>query len=378
VSERDGLYVHIPFCSAICPYCDFSVLVGRRERRKQFVATLAAEIELYSGYPGSFDTIYFGGGTPSILEAEDLAGILETLRQHLEIDPSVWISLEANPEDVTASALSDWCALGVRTVSLGVQSFNAAALAYLGRRHSAEESRRSVEHAKASGLHTVSVDLIFGLPEQKLEGWRRDLDAAVALEPDHVSCYQLTVHDKTLFGFRRSRGELTELGEEEQAEMFFATHERLAAAGYEAYEVSNFARDPAHQSVHNRKYWNHVPYLGLGPSAHSFDGRRRWWNLAKLGPWEKKVARGERPVAETENLGPKELALERLMLGLRTPAGLDLGLLREACGVDLLESNAETIGRLSEGGFLDSEGERLVPTLPGLAVADTLARAFEI
>ena len=373
-----GLYLHIPFCSSICPYCDFAVLKGDRERREQFVETLVAEIRLYEGYEVRFDTIYFGGGTPSLLCGEELERVMDALRRHLDISDRAWVSLEANPEDVSVDSLASWRRLGVRTLTLGVQSFGDAELSFLGREHDSETARRAVEKALAAGFHTVSLDLIYGLPDQSTLMWRCQLDTAIRLAPDHLSCYQLTVHEKTVFGVKRRRGQLVELADDSQTELFFETHHRLRNAGYEGYEVSNFARRPEHRSPHNYKYWHHTPYLGLGPSAHSFDGRVRWWNEWKEGPWSRAVRGGKRPVAGREDLSLRELLLERLMLGLRTTEGVDLEEIRARHGVDLWRTNGEVIEEQVRAGRLALEGRRLVPTLAGMAVADSLALAFEV
>ncbi len=381
--ERDvapGLYLHLPFCSAICPYCDFAVLVGGREKRHRFVDTLLSEIALHAGLSTltGVDTIYLGGGTPSLVEAEDLALILDAVGETFAPRPDTRIYLEANPEDVDASSLAAWRRLGVGTLSLGVQSFDDGALSFLGRRHDAAASRRSVELSVAAGFDTVSVDLIYGLPGQDPRAWRRDLEAATALGPDHLSCYELEVHERTAFGKRRARGELEELPDAEQAELFLATHRVLAAAGYEGYEVSNFARAPAHRSRHNRKYWRHVPYLGLGPSAHSFDGRRRWWNERSLPRWERAVRAGARPEAGSETLSAGDLALETVMLGLRTAAGVDLARFEARFGFDLAARNRALVDRLRDEELLTPEPGRLAPTLEGMARADGLAAAFEV
>jgi putative oxygen-independent coproporphyrinogen III oxidase len=373
-----GLYLHVPFCSRICPYCDFAVTTGGRRRRAEFVEHLIAEIGLWAGAPFSFDTVYFGGGTPSALEPRELLRIVDAARASLSISPNAWIFLEANPEDVTEATLAAWRGLGVRTLSLGVQSFAAENLSFLGRRHGPEEARRSVRLARETGFDTVSIDLIYGLPGQDVAAWRRDLEAAVALSPDHLSCYQLTVHAGTPFGRLAERGELAELPEGPQAELFLFTHAFLADAGFPGYEVSNFARAPEHRSRHNRKYWDHTPYLGLGPSAHSFSGNRRWWNEPRLGSWQGKIGRGERPVAGEEELEPEQLALEALMLGLRTYAGVDLAEIGERWGIDLLAPNAPFLEELAAAGRITREGSRIAPTLEGLAVADSLARGFAI
>jgi len=389
-----GLYLHVPFCSAICPYCDFSVLKAGRPARKRFVEHLIAEAPLAARAwveARPFDTVYFGGGTPSQLPPEDLERVIAACREHLRVAPDAWVFLEVNPEDVTPDACAAWRSLGVRTLSLGVQSFSDDALRFLGRRHRAEQARAAVETALAAGFHTVSVDLIFGLPGQSPEAWQRELATAAALESGHVSCYQLTIHARTRFGVAAKRGQLSEMPEGEQAALFEITHRVLADAGYTAYEVSNFARGRDHESRHNRKYWDHTPYLGLGPSAHSLavadasplPAARRWWNELRTPRWESRVAAGERPVEAEEALGPKALATEAVMLGLRTTAGVDLDGFTSRYGVDLLAVNEALVTRLLATGHLvvlaKVEGGRwLAPTATGLAVADGMATAFDI
>lgn len=376
-----GLYLHIPFCSAICPYCDFAVLTGGAERRARFVEHLIAEIGMWAKDRDTFpeiDTIYFGGGTPSALSPDQIDRILQALRESLSIRDDVWIFFEANPEDVTPESARAWRDLGIRTLSLGIQSFDPESLRFLGRRHGHEQAVRSFETAYAAGFDTVSIDLIFGLPGQTPQGWAHTLEAAVALDPDHISCYQLTIHEGTPFGFRLARGKMAEMPEPEQAELFLLTHRFLADHGLPAYEVSNFARSAEHQSRHNRKYWDHTPYLGLGPSAHSYSETRRWWNERKLKPYEAKVDKGERPIDGGEELTAYDLALEALMLGFRTAAGVDTNRFLDRYGIDLVQSNSGLIERLECEGLLRIEDGRLIPTLEGLAVADSLARDFEL
>jgi oxygen-independent coproporphyrinogen-3 oxidase len=334
--------------------------------------------------------MYFGGGTPSLLPADDLERVIGACRSCLALE-APWVFLEANPEDVAPDACAAWRRLGVRTLSLGVQSFSDEALAFLGRRHDAARARAAVQTALAAGFDTVSVDLIFGLPGQAPEAWRRELEAAVALEPAHLSCYQLTVNARTRFGVAARRGQLREMPEENQALLFALTHRVLADAGFHAYEVSNFARGREHESRHNRKYWDHTPYLGLGPSAHSLaveeesatPSARRWWNEPSTPRWEGRVAAGEWPVEGEESLGPKALAAEEVMLGLRTAAGVDLDAFAARYGVELLAANEALVGRLVAEGHLSVEAgpggvRRLVPTVSGLALADGMAAALEI
>jgi len=330
---------------------------------------------MYADCGLEFDTVYFGGGTPSSLPARDLGLILSGLRERLVIRDDAWVHLEINPEDVTPENLACWRELGVRFVSLGVQSFDEAALEFLGRRHSAARGVEAAEALLGEGFDTVSIDLIYGIPGQNVEAWSDQLDQAVACGVHHLSCYQLTIHEGTGFGRRSARGELTELPEEEQADFFFLTHERLGSAGIPAYEVSNFARD-GHRSPHNRKYWDHTPYLGLGPSAHSWAGGRRWWNVRKLRLWQRSVDSGRLPVDDHERPTANQLALEAVMLGLRTTDGVDLDRIRERFGVDLLPDNLALIRALEDDGQLLFDDRVIRPTLRGLAVADTLVRSF--
>jgi oxygen-independent coproporphyrinogen-3 oxidase len=389
-----GLYLHIPFCSAICPYCDFSVLKAGAAARRRFVEHLVAEVPLAGCQwkdPRPFDTVYLGGGTPSQLPPEALARVLAACASHLAL-AKPWIFLEANPEDVTPTVCAAWRRLGVRTLSLGVQSFSDESLRFLGRRHTAETALAAVETALAAGFDTVSLDLIFGLPGQTPQAWRRELAVAAAHGPGHLSCYQLTIHPRTRFGIAAKRGQLSELPEDEQAALFELTHRFLADAGFTAYEVSNFARAREHESRHNRKYWDHTPYLGLGPSAHSLavvqegaaaPSARRWWNELRTPRWEGRVAAGERPVEAEESLDAAALATEAVMLGLRTAAGIDLDAFTARYNVDLLATNDVLVARLVDEGRLvvgagPHGGRRLVPTVSGLAVADGVAAAFDV
>jgi oxygen-independent coproporphyrinogen-3 oxidase len=371
-----GLYLHVPFCRRICPYCDFAVRTGDAARRGRYVEHLCREIELYADWPLAFDTVYFGGGTPSLLDPRELERILEALGRCLRLAAGTRVFLEANPEDVTAERLRTWRALGIATLSLGVQSLEAASLAFLGRRHGPEDGRRAVDLAREAGFPTVSIDLIYGLPGQTPQAWGAELARALALGADHISCYQLTIHERTRFHLLERRGRLVQLGIDEQAELFRLTHERLNAAGMQGYEVSQFAAAPEHRSRHNLKYWDHTPYLGLGPAAHSFRDDRRWWNVRDTDPWQERVGRGERPVDGEERLPREALVLEALMTGLRTYDGVDFGRLRARFGLELLESNRALVERLESDSLAVLRGERLVPTLAGLAVADALATRF--
>jgi oxygen-independent coproporphyrinogen-3 oxidase len=376
-SDRAGLYVHVPFCASVCPYCDFAVLVAGDERRGAYLDAIEGEAAMYAESDFVFDTVYLGGGTPSQLEPEQLALILDGLRRRLEVAADARLHLEVNPEDVSVERARAWRELGFSFLSLGVQSLDDDELRFLGRTHSADRAIRAFETLREIGFHTLSIDLIYGLAAQTREGWISRLGEALRLGPDHLSCYQLTVHEGTLFGRRRARGELSEATDGFQAELLLLAHRLLADEGLEGYEVSSFAAGVEHRSRHNCKYWNHEPYLGLGPSAHSFDGGSRWWNSTKLRLWQRAVDRGRRPVAGEERLSRAELAFEAVMLGLRTTDGIDLDAYRRRFGRDLLAVNAVAVDRLVADHRLQVAAGRLRPTISGLAVADSLATQID-
>lgn len=371
-----GLYIHVPFCASVCPYCDFAVTIAGEDRRSAFLDALDREIARSAEHGLCFDTVYFGGGTPSSLRPEQLGRVLSTIDGNLDLAPDVTRHLEINPDDVNPRTATAWRKLGFSFASLGVQSFDDDALAFLGRRHRAADGLRAAEILRDAGFTTVSVDLIFGLPGQTAEGWRRQLEIVLSLDVQHLSCYQLTLHDGTIFGRRKTRGELTELDDDGQAELYLLTHEILGAAGWQGYEVSNFAAAPDHRSKHNRKYWDHTSYLGLGPSAHSFIGHQRWWNQPKLRLWTAAIEDNRSPIDGQENLTDHELFFEAVMLGLRTAEGIDRDALRRRFGAEIARFNEPAIERLANSGHLQCNGPRIRPTPTGMAIAEGLLKSI--
>jgi len=382
VSRSPGLYIHVPFCALVCPYCDFAVQTGGPRKREAFTEALVREIGAARwSFDLPFDTIYLGGGTPSSLTIDALEHILAAARDSLPVHADPVIALEANPEDVTTENLQAWKDLGVGCLSLGVQSLDVEALETLGRAHTPEQAGDAASAALASGIEVVSIDLIYGVPGQSAESWQAGLQEAIELRPQHLSCYELTVHEGTRFYRSRQRGDFVEVADDDKATLFFETHRFLADAGYPAYEVSNFARAPEYRSRHNQKYWDHSPYLGVGPSAHSFDGTaNRWWNERRLDDWIAAVGSDRPPIAGAESLVARDLILEALALGFRTATGVDMTSVEERYGVDLAAANAELLDDLTETGFLEDIGlpTTLTPTLEGMAIADTLAASFRI
>ncbi|HSL17684.1 MAG TPA: radical SAM family heme chaperone HemW [Methylomirabilota bacterium] len=372
--EPAGLYVHVPFCTSVCPYCDFAVTIAGGDRRQGYLDALELEIGRARDLGLRFDTVYLGGGTPSTLDPPSLGRLVRALEGAFDLEAGTVRHLEINPEDVSPGSAAAWRQLGFTFASLGAQSFDDRDLAFLGRRHDAATARRAVGLLVDAGFETVSADLIFGLPGQTSGHWRRQLELALGTGIHHLSCYQLTIHDGTVFGVRRRRGALAELDEDRQAELYLLAHEVLGGAGWHGYEVSNFAAAPRHRSRHNSKYWSHAPYLGLGPSAHSFVGRRRWWNLRKVRLWAAALEAGRSAVEGSERLDDETLFTEAVMLGLRTADGLDLDALRRRFGDLAAGLDGLAVDRALASGRLRCEGSRLAPTPLGMAVADALAR----
>lgn len=377
-----GLYLHIPYCDHKCLYCDF-YSIESLGTMGDFLAALGSEIRAYGAThgrgagargDGPFDSIFFGGGTPSLLDPAVVAELIGTLREEFEVSADAEVTLETNPGTVDRAKLAGMLAAGVNRLSVGIQSFDAAELRTLTRIHDAGTARRCVMDAFEAGFGNVNVDLIFALPGQTTERWERTLDEAVALGPQHISAYCLIYEEGTPLVRMVRSGQITPLPGEDEAVLYERTMARLADAGYEQYEVSNFAR-PGFPCRHNLTYWEHREYLGFGPSAHSFRAPRRWWNAASIRTYLDRIAAGGLPVAGEETLGPRELFEERVMLGLRT-GKLDLDALRGATGIDLLARSRLLIAELRARGLAGLEGGALRLTRGGLMVCDELSARF--
>jgi len=321
------LYVHVPFCARRCAYCDFSIAVRRATPVDEYLGALRTELglvarDLEAGRPAHWplDTVYLGGGTPSQLGAA-LPRVLDAVREVAAIAPDAEVTVEANPEDVTPASASAWRRAGVNRLSLGSQSFDPGVLAWMHRVHSADQIPRAVSIAREAGFDNISLDLIFALPRSLGRDWQRDLESAVALDPAHISLYGLTIEPKTPLARWRDRGEVREAPDDAYAAEFLLAHDTLSAAGYDHYEVSNFAK-PGLISRHNSSYWSGAAYAGIGPSAHSFDGGRRWWNVAPYAEWVERLSTNSSPMAEVEVLDEDNIANEKVYLGLRTSKGV--------------------------------------------------------
>jgi oxygen-independent coproporphyrinogen-3 oxidase len=369
--DLPGLYIHIPFCIRKCAYCGF-YSVTDRTRIPDYRSALRREMDLYRGWTASFDTLYLGGGTPSVLPAGDLEGLIADIRAAFTIASDAEITVEVNPGDITAGLLTAIRRAGVNRINLGVQSFDDGILAFLGRRHDREQAVTAMAAVRNAGIDHIGIDLICGVPGQGMAPWLATLRETVTLNPDHISCYQLTPEAGTPLAERYGRGEIAFPGETLQADFFCNTSEFLQDNGYIHYEVSNFSR-PGRESRHNRKYWNHVPYLGLGPAAHSFSGRERRWTRSDLDAYIDDLESGREPVESREILSDEQLRLEALFLGFRTRRGICLETFKIRYARDLLADKRDMIERLSGAGLVEIRNGFLRPTRAGMAVADSLA-----
>ncbi|MBN8553195.1 MAG: coproporphyrinogen III oxidase [Caulobacterales bacterium] len=371
-----AVYLHWPYCARICPYCDFNVYRdrGRAVEQAQLVQAMLADLkhQTESLGPRRLASIFFGGGTPSLMEPAAAARLIELARHLFPTGDTVEITLEANPTDAETARYRAFAEAGINRLSLGVQSLDDTALRFLGRDHSADEARRAIEAAQAT-FGRVSVDMIYARPDQSAEAWRTELEAVIALGPEHISPYQLTIEAGTAFGRAYGRGTLVPPDEDIQEDLFDQTQTILNGAGFEAYEVSNHARGPGAQSAHNLNVWRGMDYVGIGPGAH---GRLTLAGARTATVTHRRVADYLAAVeatgtgwAETDTLSPVEAAEERLMLGLRTTEGVAL---RDIAALDL----DARITDLSSDGFLTAERGRLAATPRGRKVLDSVVRAL--
>lgn len=316
------LYVHVPFCSRRCAYCDFSIAVRRSVPVDQYVTGLARELDTISDRPRTpLDTVYLGGGTPSRLGIDGISRVLDLVRSRFELAEDAEVTIEANPEDITTEAVAAWRTSGVNRLSIGIQTFSDEVLRWMHRVHSADEGRRAIDAARSGGIDNFSIDLIFALPEGIERRWDADLEQALLLEPPHISLYGLTIEASTPLARWESRGLVAPSNEDMYAREFLLADSLASAAGYRHYEVSNFAR-PGFESRHNSAYWTGASYIGIGPSAHSYDGTSRQWNVPAYAEWAARLTRGDSIVADAEVLDEGNRASEKVYLGLRTDRGL--------------------------------------------------------
>jgi oxygen-independent coproporphyrinogen-3 oxidase len=341
--------------------------VPETDQAGKWLKSVLREASLNTSIPEftRFDSLYIGGGTPSLLGHDDIGNLVRGLKETFQFDDGAEVTIELNPDDVTKENLALYRSLGVNRASLGVQSFDEQEVRFLGRRHSGRQAGEAARLVAEAGFAEFGMDLIYGLPGQSIRSWRKTLRQALSYGPAHLSCYQLTVEGDTPLS-RLSREGLLELPDDARgAELFLAMSEYLTGQDFVHYEVSNFARGEETISRHNVKYWQHTPYLGLGPSAHSFSGRRRWWNQRSLDAYLRLLDSGPSAVEDSETLSEEQMRLERLLFGFRTMWGVEL---KELCG----EYCANRLEDLVEKGLVEVRGDKVVPTLTGYLFADRL------
>ncbi len=376
---RAGLYIHIPFCRSRCSYCDFATGIYQGELAERYVRALIAEIASSSNTPNLVDTIYFGGGTPSLLTPWQLERILVALHDRFDVDRDSEITVEMNPGTVTRDQLRAFSDLGVNRASFGAQTFDDAELAKLGRSHTSAETLKTFHELRAAGFTNVSFDLIAGLPGQTLAGWQRNIEQSLALQPEHLSFYLLEVHSGTPLADHIRRGLQPQPDDDLAAVMYEWMIQRASEAGYEHYEISNLCR-PGFGSRHNTKYWTGAPYFGFGCSAHSFahldDRARRWSNQRDVLRYVEAVEQGRSPVVENHELSDADLRAEALFLGMRMMGGVDVREYNACFGVDLCADRRDELDRFREAGLVEFDGDLIRLTRNGALMSNEVFAAF--
>jgi len=366
-----GVYIHIPFCRKKCFYCDFYKTTATG-KKSLFLEALHHEVELRSDYLENeeAETVYFGGGTPSILSVEEIKAVLFRLKQTFSIISTAEITLEANPDDLNPVYFSALRQNGINRLSIGIQSFSDQDLKRMNRRHSTAQAIQSVNEAFRAGFSDISIDLIYGLPGQTADQWRENLAIATTLPVSHISAYHLTYHEGTLFHQWLRQGLLHELTEDESLAQFELLVRSMEKAGFEQYEISNFARNGAY-SKHNSSYWSGKKYLGLGPSAHSFNGISRQWNADDIELYVNSVLSGK-PAFESEILTPKDKLNDYLITGIRTKWGISVSHIQSVYGESTKEKIVRSVRTYLENGCLQLSGDQISLTKKGIMVSDQI------
>ncbi len=372
-----GLYLHIPFCAAICNYCNFNRGLHDEGLRRRYVVALIADIRGNAPDGVAADTIFFGGGTPSLLEPGEVAAIIAACRDAFAMTTDAEITLEANPESASAAALEGFRAAGVNRLSFGVQSFHDAELKRLGRLHSSETARLAVAVARAAGFDNLSLDLMMWLPGQRPADWLASVDALVDVGPDHASLYLLEIYPNAPLKDEMARGGWSVAPDDDAAEMYLDGLGRLDRAGFEQYEISNVARPAARRSRHNLKYWQEGEWIGFGCGAHSTYGGERWRTLNATADYVDRVAAGADVRLERRTLAPQERLEEGLFMGLRLVEGLDLPAMRARHDVDIWARYGQDLAPFVQAGWLVHEpGRRLALTRAGMLLANEVMSVF--
>jgi oxygen-independent coproporphyrinogen III oxidase len=366
-----GIYIHFPFCKTLCSYCDFYHIISPTDYQA-FIDALIKESALRREYIGSetVSTIYLGGGTPSVLSVKEIRAILENIKKLYSVEENCEITIEMNPDDVGKDYLLSLKDTNVNRVSLGIQSWRDADLKLLNRRHNAAQAVNALEETIKAGFQNVTIDLIYGIPGLTSQEWSSNLDFSFAFDIKHLSAYHLTIEPGTIFGKMKGKGLLTEIDEEESNAQFHLLIEKAESAGFVHYEISNFGK-PGYFSVHNSNYWKQVNYIGLGPSAHSFNGYSRQWNVRDVRKYIKAVNSGS-PFFEREELDKKTRFNEYIMTSLRTMWGIDLEYVERTFDKEGYDYIVNLAGKLIDYGLMRPDKKTLVLTNQGKMISDNV------
>jgi putative oxygen-independent coproporphyrinogen III oxidase len=372
-----GIYIHIPFCKKICNYCDFYHIISSGDH-SQFLNALSREAELRQNYAGNepVSTIYIGGGTPSVLSADELKNVLDGVKKHFSVEQSCETTIELNPDDITLQYQKDLKKASFNRISLGVQSWRDEDLKMLNRRHTAEQAVKALQDTFRAGFENVTIDLIYGIPGMSLKAWESNLEQSLRYDIKHLSAYHLTIEPGTVFGKMKEKGLFEEAGEEKSNSEFNILVKKMESAGFIHYEISNFGK-PGYFSIHNSNYWKQVPYIGLGPSAHSFSGYSRQWNVSDLNKYIIGVNEGS-SYFEKEDLDLKTRFNEYIMTSLRTMWGIDLDYLEKTFEKESYDYVINLSGKFINYGMMKMDEKYLVLTNQGKMISDNIISEFMV
>jgi putative oxygen-independent coproporphyrinogen III oxidase len=392
VQKVAGIYIHIPFCERKCTYCNFNTTDFFKPLAARYIDAVAREITFWghhlahpSGNRFPVDTIYLGGGTPSIVDAEQLALVIETCREAFDVAPDSEVTIEINPATLSREKADRWLSAGINRASVGVQSFIDDELVALSRTHTSDDARRTIDLLRETGFRNISLDLIAGLPGQDLASWEFNLGEALAINPEHLSLYMLDLKEGTQLYAQLKRGHRPQPDDDLAAEMYRLISGATQGAGYEHYEISNFARADSRQSAtgispfrsrHNSKYWTGAAYYGIGCGAHSYDLSARWVNVAKTETYVEQIDAQGNAISERNELSEEDRAAEALFMGLRLSEGIDLTAFRWEYGVDVMARYGGELPRLADAGLIEIGGGRLVLTDAGRLLSNEVFVSF--
>lgn len=370
-----GLYIHIPFCKEKCKYCDFCSIVSSYDKRKEYVENLLKEFDLYGGKYDDIETIFIGGGTPSVLDIDLLRMLLDKIKSLINVERVIEYTVECNPGTITEELADLFLESGVNRISLGLQSTSDRLLKVIGRIHSYNDFKESYYLLRKKGIKNINVDFIYGLPGQTVEDIEADINEITKLNPEHISYYSLKIEEGTKFYQMYQAGEIEEIDEEIDRAMYHITIDKLKALGYGHYEISNFSK-PGHESVHNLKYWRCHEYIGLGLSAHGYLDGYRYSNYYDFNEYYNSLSSNEKPILDSSEISGEDLLLERIMLGLRLREGISIAELNQEFDIDFLDIHGSEIEKHEEMGYMKIKDGRLFLTDSGFDISNYIISKF--